>query len=258
MLTKVLNIKEGEVISLIGAGGKTSIMFSLAQELKEIVTGRIITTTTTKILEPAESASERLIVSDDLTDFLHKLTSLFPQDKLLTVVKERIGTSDKLKGIPPDWIGKLKEIDFDNKITIIVEADGAACRDFKIPNENEPVIPSSTDLLLPVIGSRIVNCRLNSKNLHRVSLIDKINSDFKLEQMVTAELIVDILLKRQGYDLLTKQSQYRVIPILNQVDTEPRYNFARKVGEKLIESGINMVLLTAVKNKKSVIEVLKR
>ncbi len=44
-------MKERELITLVGAGGKTTLMFALAREL---LTGhkKIITTTTTKIYPP--------------------------------------------------------------------------------------------------------------------------------------------------------------------------------------------------------------
>ena len=47
MLTKVFDIKKGDIITITGAGGKTSLMFSLARELSTL--GRVLVTTTTKI-----------------------------------------------------------------------------------------------------------------------------------------------------------------------------------------------------------------
>ena len=50
-LKQAFNISPKEVISLVGAGGKTTLMFALARELASDK-GCVITTTTTKILEP--------------------------------------------------------------------------------------------------------------------------------------------------------------------------------------------------------------
>ena len=50
-LIEALGLQAREVISLVGAGGKTTLMFRLAKEL--LLSGkRVVTTTTTKILEP--------------------------------------------------------------------------------------------------------------------------------------------------------------------------------------------------------------
>ncbi len=50
-LIDILKLKSQGVISIIGAGGKTSLMFSLAKELSK--SGKkVLTTTTTKIFMP--------------------------------------------------------------------------------------------------------------------------------------------------------------------------------------------------------------
>ncbi|MCK8827290.1 selenium cofactor biosynthesis protein YqeC [Natroniella acetigena] len=254
MLVETLEIKEGEVISLIGAGGKTTTMFKLANELRELDNRKVVTTTTTKISKPSVTDIDKLLVSKNLDFLLSEIMSLPAQ--LITVAKEVIN-EDKLNSINPKWIDELKESNISN-INIIVEADGAARKDFKIPAQYEPVIPKSTDLLLAVVGSRIINQKLTTENLHRASLIESINPKFKLNQPVTVGLITKILLSKSGYDLLAKQKYHRVIPILNQVDQEDRYHFALEVAEKLVKSGIEMVLLTAVKQNGAIIEVVKR
>ena len=61
-LRDALMLGEGGVISLVGAGGKTSLMFRLAHELEK-AGERVLTTTTTKIYEPSADQSAGLIVS---------------------------------------------------------------------------------------------------------------------------------------------------------------------------------------------------
>src|SRR4030043_2196231 len=63
-LEESLGLKAKELISLVGAGGKTTLMFRLA---KELVAGgkKVVTTTTTKILEPTSDETAFLIVNQD-------------------------------------------------------------------------------------------------------------------------------------------------------------------------------------------------
>ena len=61
-LRQALMLGDGGVISLVGAGGKTSLMFKLAHELSR-TGGSVLTTTTTKILEPEPDQSSCVIVS---------------------------------------------------------------------------------------------------------------------------------------------------------------------------------------------------
>src|SRR3990172_2004095 len=64
VLIDALGLKKREVISLTGAGGKTTLMFRLAKELS-LKGKRVVTTTTTKILEPASGETDRLFVDSD-------------------------------------------------------------------------------------------------------------------------------------------------------------------------------------------------
>jgi probable selenium-dependent hydroxylase accessory protein YqeC len=63
-LKEALDIRPGEVISLVGGGGKTTLMFALARELA-FGDGCVVTTTTTKILEPSPSETPLLLLEAD-------------------------------------------------------------------------------------------------------------------------------------------------------------------------------------------------
>ncbi len=63
-LKGALDIKPKEVISLVGGGGKTTLMFALARELATI-NEFVLTTTTTKILEPSPSETPLLLLSTE-------------------------------------------------------------------------------------------------------------------------------------------------------------------------------------------------
>ncbi|MGZ3538149.1 MAG: selenium cofactor biosynthesis protein YqeC, partial [Thermodesulfobacteriota bacterium] len=123
-LTEALGLKAREVISLVGAGGKTTLMYRLAKEL--FLNGkRVVTTTTTKILEPKPEETNFLFVDSDEMGIKDFVWRHLDQYRHLTVARERLG-SGKLKGVSPDLVNELWSLD---KIdTIIVEADGAAGR----------------------------------------------------------------------------------------------------------------------------------
>ena len=63
-LSEALGLQRREMISLTGAGGKTTLMFRLAKELS-LAGKKVITTTTTKILKPSNQESSHLFVSQD-------------------------------------------------------------------------------------------------------------------------------------------------------------------------------------------------
>ena len=71
-MREAFDIKPGEVVSLVGAGGKTTLMFALARELAA-PQKLVITTTTTKIFYPSPSDTPYVLVSeneDEIADFI--------------------------------------------------------------------------------------------------------------------------------------------------------------------------------------------
>ena len=66
LLGEALDLRRGEMISLIGAGGKTTTMFRLAKELRE--EGRkVLLTTTTQISKPSKPHVDRLFLVETST-----------------------------------------------------------------------------------------------------------------------------------------------------------------------------------------------
>jgi probable selenium-dependent hydroxylase accessory protein YqeC len=146
LLRDSLGLQEREVISLVGAGGKTTLMFRLAKEL--LLEGRkVITTTTTKILEPTSEETPCLFVDPDEDKVKTFVQTHLEQDHHITVASERLGFG-KLRGVSPSVIGDLWDlhlIDF-----LLIEADGAAGRSVKAPREQEPVISPDTTLVVAI------------------------------------------------------------------------------------------------------------
>ena len=55
LLRDALGVTRGEMVSLIGAGGKTTTMFRLAKEMRD-QSCKVLVTTTTKIVKPTKPA----------------------------------------------------------------------------------------------------------------------------------------------------------------------------------------------------------
>ncbi|MBW2491457.1 MAG: putative selenium-dependent hydroxylase accessory protein YqeC, partial [Deltaproteobacteria bacterium] len=68
-LKEGLMLEGGSVVSLVGGGGKTSLMFKLARELS-MAGDTVLTTTTTKIFEPSRDQAACVILSGSVPDIL--------------------------------------------------------------------------------------------------------------------------------------------------------------------------------------------
>ena len=100
-LKDALGIRPGEVISLVGGGGKTSTMFALAKELAS-AGGCVITTTTTRILDPSPTQTPMVIVERDETELVRWLLESLPYYDRITLASEQLA-SGKLAGINPEF-----------------------------------------------------------------------------------------------------------------------------------------------------------
>src|SRR5262249_44056411 len=103
---EAFQISDGAVVSLVGGGGKTALMFCLAQELAR--RGRVVTTTTTKIFPPT-AESPVVLVEPDVARLLRQITAAFEKYRHVTVAAKTLPAEDKLQGVRPELVDVLKE-----------------------------------------------------------------------------------------------------------------------------------------------------
>jgi probable selenium-dependent hydroxylase accessory protein YqeC len=251
-LTEALGLRTREMISLVGAGGKTTLMFRLAKEL--LLNGKkVVTTTTTKILEPSPEETNFLLIDrneEKIKDFIgHHLD----QYHHVTIARERLGLR-KLEGISPDLVDELwysKKID-----TIIIEADGAASRPIKAPREGEPVIPSQTNLVISILGMDGMEMVLSEENVFQPEKVSKITG-IPMGERVTEEAMALLMVHPEG---IFKGAPYssRVIAFLNKVDIPDGESKAKNIAHKILEKKhhqIERVVLGQLKREPPVVEV---
>ena len=154
------------VLSLVGGGGKTSIMFHLARQLAA-AGKKVLTTTTTKIFYPTAEQNERILVNTDPESILRKLSS-HNFSGHITAASELLADGSKLKGFSSEEISIFEKSDlFD---WILVEADGSARRPLKAPAEHEPVIPVNCTVLVAVAGLEVLGRPLSEEVVFRSNL----------------------------------------------------------------------------------------
>lgn len=213
-LKEALDIKYGEVISLVGGGGKTTLMFALAQELVSD-DACVITTTTTKIFEPSQSQTQCLILETGEDRMIEVLIRKMDDYKHITLAKRKL-SSGKLEGVSADLVRRLAGID--RVSCIIVEADGANRRSLKAPNTTEPVIPSNTSLLIPVVGIDAARCRLNEENVFRSQIVSELTG-LPPDSIVSTGTIAFLITDHRGI-IKGSPDSVRIVPFINKVDTD--------------------------------------
>jgi probable selenium-dependent hydroxylase accessory protein YqeC len=254
-LSEALGLGGREMISLTGAGGKTTLLFRLARELP-LEGKKVITTTTTKILEPSEDETPHLFVSGDekrIKDFVGRHLDEYGH---ITLAKERIG-GGKLRGISPelaDSLWNLYDID-----VLIIESDGASGRPVKAPREGEPVIPSSTTLVVAVLGLDGVGKELNDQNVFQANRVSKLTGIPEGEK-ITEEGMALLMIHPEGLFKGAPNSS-RLAAFLNKVDIPDGLNRASKIARIIFEKGypeIERVISGQLKSEPPVAEVFLR
>jgi len=256
-LKEALGIRPKEVVSLVGAGGKTTLMFTLARELTQ--KGKaVITSTTTKIFPPSPSETACVFVSnheDELIDFIVKNAGT---KKRITIGSEVLTDSRKLNGINPSLVSRvieLKSVDY-----VIIEADGASQRSLKAPNpEYEPVIPSCTTMVIPVVGIDALGSNLSEKRVFRPEIVSRLTG-VRLGEVVTADTIARLILHPSGLATGTP-AEARIIPFINKMDLSPDRSAARDLAHAILAGEhprIDRVVLGQARLCPPVVEVIYR
>ncbi len=228
-LTEALGIEAREVISLVGAGGKTTLMFRLAKELS-LSGKRLVTTTTTKILEPASGETGSLFVDPDEEKIKDFLRGHLDQYRHITIARERL-ESGKLRGVSANLVDELWHSEgFD---AVIIEADGAAGRPVKAPREYEPVIPGSTTLVVAVLGVDGLDMQLDEKNVFQPERVSKITG-VRMGGRLTDEAMAILVIHPEGI-LKGAPSSARVVVFLNKVDIPNGVAKANGVTYKILD-----------------------
>jgi len=252
-LTEALGIEAREVISLVGAGGKTTLMFRLAKELS-LSGKKVVTTTTTKILEPASWETGSLFVDSNEERIKGFVGGHLDQYNHITIARERL-ESGKLKGVSPDLVDELchsQGID-----AVIIEADGAAGRPVKAPRENEPVIPTSTTLIVAVLGVDGLEMKLNEENVFQPERVSKITG-VPMGERLTDEAMAILVTHPEGV-FKGSPSSSRAVVLLNKVDIPNGVAKAKSIVHRILDKRgrqIERIVLGQLKSESPVAEVI--
>lgn len=164
-LREALCLEGGGVVSLVGAGGKTSLMFRLAQEISG-AGETVLTTTTTKVMLPTREQSPQIILATSPEAVLSSARRLLLESPHVFAASPRpMEIPGKITGFLPEDIDRLWASGFFR--WILVEADGAAQKPLKVPADYEPVLPVSSCFVVGVFGLKVLGKPLDKNWVFR-------------------------------------------------------------------------------------------
>ena len=193
LLSELIDLPTSPLIAITGAGGKTTTMYILANELA-LQGKHVITTTTTQIFYPEPGETDLLIIDSNTDTLLKKIDKSWSQCHRITVAGSTLRT-DKLAGLQPDQPYEL--LMKSRADVVIVEADGARHRMIKAPAEHEPVIPSHANIALLLMSAEAINRALDESIAHRPELIAKVTG-IQSGDTLSAAVIARLITSEQG------------------------------------------------------------
>lgn len=174
LLGQLVNKKSGSstLIALCGAGGKTSTLYWLARHFARLGM-RVLVTTTTRMYLPSRDQYDTLVIGHHLGD-VHaghqgettgELADNTPAARPGITAYFTAREGEKVCGPVPAALDRLKGLGrFD---LILVEADGARGRLFKLPALHEPCIPLASDWVIALTGAACIDAPAGPDHIHR-------------------------------------------------------------------------------------------
>jgi probable selenium-dependent hydroxylase accessory protein YqeC len=211
-LIDALGLGPREHVALVGGGGKTTLMFALAEELRRNGK-RVITSTTTKVWHREALQYEKIVLVGDGLQWRDKTREGLGREGTVFVGRS-ILDSGKVEGISPSL---ADDVYHDSEIHyLVVEADGSAGHPVKAPAEHEPVIPSSVTMVVAMMGLEAMGARLDEATAFRVEQVKNVTG-LHPGDILTPGALAKVFLHPAGLFKGTPEDARRIV-FLNKAD----------------------------------------
>jgi probable selenium-dependent hydroxylase accessory protein YqeC len=238
------------LICAVGAGGKKTTLYRLAEAHLAAGTARIGLTCSVTMAPPPKWLGEPVIAEGaDLRGALDRLG----RDRRLVVYAEPSPKPGRIGGVPPAELARLHD-EHEFGVTLI-KADGARMRWIKAPATGEPVLPPGVATVLPVVSAWVFGRPLSEAVAHRLERVAAVTGA-RPGEPVTPEHVGRLL--SSGYGALAGVGGATVVPVINMVDDQATCEAARVAARLALaaSSRLARVVLASMIAPDPVVEVV--
>jgi probable selenium-dependent hydroxylase accessory protein YqeC len=204
------------VVTITGCGGKTSLLWKLAEEKREAKT---LVTTTTHIGRPAESENRY----DHFWDDQQCCADAVRSRALRGVTLAGSTAGGEFAALPPESLANIIPL-FDY---VFIEGDGSRGLPLKAWANYEPVVSASTTITIGVLPLWTLGMAISDKIIHRLPLFCQLTGAREGEPLETSHFVSVIT------GGLFKGAHGRKILFFNQVEDDASLNAAREIIARL-------------------------
>lgn len=242
-----LDVQPGDIIAFVGAGGKTSLMLTLAEELFN-AGSKIAVTATTKMGKGEYSEHSEVIVEYDIADIsklIMKVLDVLSKKRIPLLFSGVDEDHNRLLGLGPSTVDRLANV-VDN---LLIEADGGRGKPFKIPRTHEPVVPECVNKLCIVVGADAIGQPVDDENFYNADGMAKLGA--RRGELLTPALLRRLLFHPSGY-LRYKTDNRKIFLLLNKCDDLDKVNNTEDITQELFHNSVEKIILTSTQTFPSV------
>jgi molybdenum cofactor cytidylyltransferase len=208
-ICQALRCKSGIQLAAVGAGGKSSILFSLARQIP----GKVIITTTTHLAMNQARLGDLHIT--DNTPGLAQVIETSAENAIVVLTSEH-QQRERVSGPSLTVLNFIHQLCKDKGYSLLIEADGSRKLPLKAPGEDEPVIPDWVDEVLVLVGCSGFGKPLNDHTVFHPEIFSGL-SGLPLEQPINLAAIIAMLIHPLG-GRKNIPSVCRSLVVFNQAD----------------------------------------
>lgn len=229
-LLNLVGIKTApSIVTLVGAGGKTSVMFDLAREAR-LMGLKVVTTPTTRMRVPTrnQAASIKLTSNQNWRAIVAKDLAIYGH---VCIGKNIDNESDKLIGIDDEHVFSASRL----ADLTIVEGDGACGLPVKGTEAWEPLIPHFSNIVIYIIGLDCLGRPANKNTVHKPAKFLEVTGLKENDQITPSALATLATHSHAGRKNVPPSSKFYVL--LNKSDTLESLRQANEIGLIAIAEG---------------------
>ncbi len=165
-----MDISPGDMVCVMGAGGKATLMKRLIREMLDEPFPVIITSTTNLHALGGENSPPVLLSEEGRVELQSVAKDWSGRGAVVWV--ERKLPQNMFRGLEASQVEALHRSDFHG--VMIVKTDGARKRLIKAPGPNEPVIPKGATHCVLVLGLTAIGQKADERIVHRMEKVHAI------------------------------------------------------------------------------------
>jgi len=213
-----LGLRRGDVVSIVGAGGKTSLLLRLAAEARSMGL-KVLVTTSTRMLVPEPEFYDAIDLSGNL------FTKMEVSEPGVYIGGTPDSAAGKMRGVHEELL-RWQQRRFD---LVLIEADGAACKPLKAWRSGEPVVVDFTTATIGVLDIQTLDQTVSEGLVHRLEIFSALTGADPDETLRLGHLL-RLITHQEG---LFAKALGRELLLVNKVESEGQLRQARLLASQL-------------------------